>query len=74
MYLQLSAAMWSHYSQHSDECNRLFARRAHLSVLPPSWGRRGTGLSCGPPLVLRMSLAMSVRWSTQRWGCGPRPS
>lgn len=38
MYLQLSAAMWSHYSRQNDECNRLFARRAHLSVLPPSWG------------------------------------
>lgn len=74
MYLPLSAAMWSHYSQQNDEYNRLFAMRAHLSVLAPIWGRRGTGLSCGPPRVLSMSLATSVHRSTQRWGCGPRPS
>lgn len=69
MCLQLSAAVWSHYPQRNDECNRLFVKRAHLSVFPPSWGCRGTAPSCSTPLALRIFLATSEHQSAQRWGC-----
>lgn len=56
-------------SQRNDECNRLFVRRAHLSVFPPSWGCRGTAPSCSTPLALRIFLATSEHQSAQPWGC-----
>lgn len=65
MCLQLSAAVWSHYPWRNDECNRLFVRRAHLSVFPPSWGCRGTVPACSNPL------ATPEHWSPRRLRDGP---